>query len=282
MKKINISLLLLCLCSCVSEVNLDINANNCKRLSVEGQITNIPGRQYVKLSAFSDNFSNCEFQAVNGAEVFVSDGKTRVPFSESGNFGLYFPPEGWAAEPGTTYTLAVSTDEDGIAGKYIASSRMPAQGLRLDKFECTCDDAGNRFKLKVWMQDFTGDEEKHYILDSGINGQTFCTAALTGGELFQGIYLVGVTLGEVSFPTMYVPYDGKKLPERANPGDEISLCLYNVEKTFFDYIIGFSNESSPRLPLLMPQPGNLPSNVSGGAVGFFAACYASAASYKIR
>src|ERR1035437_342223 len=117
---ITLALIAFAATSCNKVIDLKLN-NNTGILVIEGNITNIPGTQYIKLSQNVPFTSTNTYPPVTGATVTVSDNKgNNYQFTE-GPAGTY-SINAMAGIPGFTYTLKVITN-----GKtYTAVSVMPA------------------------------------------------------------------------------------------------------------------------------------------------------------
>lgn len=276
MKKYIILASLLSLCSCISDIDIRPGKEFKACLAVDGMITNIPDRQYVKLSRTSQ--SGIVYTPVNGAKVSVSDGDSSTVFTGDNVNGLYHAPDGWSASPGKTYTLTVKTDAEGIEGTYTASSTIPDYGFSLDKISATYNETTDLVEIHIWMQVGVNDYT-NTCFEMEVNGLVLSTGTWNGMNDFQGKYLEDLTI----LPTWtnsndYVSYDGRNAPEKLAPGDTVSLYLYTSDYGYYNFLRSHQNVIGLYNPITIPQPANVPTNISGDAVGYFSACFGSGAS----
>lgn len=106
--------------SCRKVINLDLG-NHTGQLVIEGNITNVVGTQYVKISRNVPFTNTNDYPAVTGATVILDNNNGRRVQLTEGPAGTYSINNAFATT-GRTYTLSVTTD-----GKtYTASSTIPA------------------------------------------------------------------------------------------------------------------------------------------------------------
>jgi len=259
------------------EADLELNVQNADRtyLVVDGMITNEAKAHCIRLSTSYPYFGKSGSLPVKGAEVVISDGTESIELTEKQD-GEYYTPANWSALYGKTYTLSVSTDQEGVAGVYHAESTMPEPGGRYEKLDYYYDKDSESWITKVWFQDYPGIIS-NYVINLGLNGQLLQSVYTVqrGDSYFDGMYLNG---------TVYVSLkagEGGQLDKPLQTGDVLTLYQYCAPKSYYDFVYTKFHTTLPTLPLIVPQPANCQTNISGGALGFFSACYVEPLSVTI-
>ena len=94
-----------------------------QKLTVDAQLTTLPGPQLVRLRYSGTFENNSGVPAVSGANVYVSDDQgNRYDFEGEGGTGIYRSDPGFSGVVGRTYTLFIE-----LAGKKFQSQPEPLQ-----------------------------------------------------------------------------------------------------------------------------------------------------------
>lgn len=259
--------------SCVEDFEPDPKDLGGARLVIDGMVTSEPSVNRVKLS-LSAPYGTVkeEFEPVSNASVTVTcDGETTV-FAEEGRTGIYRAPEDFHGEIGRTYHLKVETDMPGIAGTYEAEDVMPESGVRADAFDYY-QMTDSLWVFAIWGQDMPGiisNYAAEISINDGVLDEFGDWVFISGLQMFDGNYLNG---GEYLFYySNSDPARGEITPPLQH-GDKVELYFYSISDYFYKYKMAMLDESIAHLPLFTAQPANLPTNVSGGAVGLFGCAY---------
>ncbi len=267
MKRLNIYLLFTVLTSivftsCTERIDINLDENY-QRLVVDGRITRLPGQQYVLLTKTADYFANQLPAPVSNALVTVDDGGKVTKFTEDSLIkGLYRPPLEFIGQIGKSYHLEISLEKEiGDNSYFEAMETMPPISDDIDSVVV------ERFQKEdgPWLVGIYAHEpprEDFYMFNGMRNGLMLTDSLwrinLTDDRLFNGNYTNGIT---VQF--LY--------EDELEVGDTFTLILSNITKEYFEYLYQARLEINPKNPLFSGPPANVSTNLSGGAVGYFAA-----------
>lgn len=248
--------------SCTERIDIDLQEEFTK-LAVEGYVS--PGNQvfgYIRLSKTAGYFSNEPAPLVSGATVAVNDGNDIFLFNEdTDNPGYYLPPGDFQGDAEKTYQLKINLAED-IAGEtyFEASETMPALSDDIDSIRVVY-----RSDFEFWAIEFYGYDPpgpNYYMFHALRNGRLITDSIskvnITDDKLVDDVYINGA----------YVLVFGRT---ELNPGDHFTLITSSITKAYFDYITELQTEIRPKNPLFSGPPANVSTNLSSGAVGYFAA-----------
>lgn len=252
---------------CTERINIDLPSTY-TRLVVEGYFTTDTMAHTVKLSRSADYFYNKPLEPVSGAMVTITDGSTTFLLKEDpDSAGLYKTDPDVFGEQGHTYTLHISNvdiNQDGVPEEYSATGPIHPMG-QPDSIQIV---EREMFYTKVWeIRLFATDPaetQDYYMFRVYKNGillhDTLNEAILIDDEYFNGVYTMGV-------PVQYLV--ARKPDEVPKPGDKITLEIANITKEYYFFInqvIEMSRGSGP----FSGQPANVSTNLTNGAMGFFA------------
>ena len=278
MKKLILPILLLLLAACTELVDLRSRSDYRDYLCVQAILTDRADRpQRVILSRTVSYFEDEDLPMVAGASVSVNG----VDFTEAIP-GVYEAPEGYACTPGETYRLQVDLPD----GTHCESeTTMPVPGFRLDAVDYAY--AGNKAKgidslwtLAIWGQDAPTDD--FYRITVGVNGSfyPFQLTETINDKYFNGNevkgFLITTLMQTASMRKRYG--DCFKYLET---GDVVTLEALTLDKEYYDFLTALSF-SGVSIPILSPQPANVPTNIRGEHVlGWFAVCPVTSASVTV-
>jgi hypothetical protein len=255
--------------SCTEPIDIELDSTY-SRLVVWGAITTDTTQHSVTLSRSADYFIDGPSPPISGASVTISDGERNFVLLENDTVpGLYQTSTDVYGIPNRTYKLAISNvdiDEDGEMESYFAESRLnPVNSI--DSIQVV---------YKEYYQGFDGWEIRLFAWDSP-QRDVYLFRALKNGvmmsdtltewqfesdEFFNGKYTNGITTYVLS---------GTKEEERLVPGDEVTFEVAGITEDYMSFLIECFVEYFPSIPLFSGPPANIRTNVSGGAVGYFAA-----------
>ena len=147
---------------------------------------------------------------------------------------------------------------------YTASSRLnpvnPLDSISLNYFDSFF--TGYEVRIYAWdspRKDFYAFK----VLKNGILLTDTLTELIVQNDVFfNGNYTYGI-------PSQFLNDD--KPDEQVHEGDTITFELDGITEEYYHYIIEAQSQVFPQIPLFSGPPANISSNISDGAIGFFAA-----------
>lgn len=244
------------LTSCQKVINIDVNTSP-SQLVIEGNITNIRETQFIKISRSVAYTATNVYPAVSGATVQVSDnvGNT-YRFNETATgSGLYsFGP--LRGVSGRTYTMRITVDGQ----TYTATSVMPTP-VRTDSLTLSKITFGSNSRTIVSVN-FTDPRNvaNQYRFIQYINGKQV-----------NRIYVIDdrLTDGNRIKQDLYFDDDDFETDKLVS-GDVARVEIQCIDKPVFTYFFTFRQQSRGG-PGGGTTPGNPPSNIDNGALGYFSA-----------
>lgn len=244
--------LVLILASCQEKVDIDLGDTEPK-VVIEGYWSTDSSRSRIQVSKTIDYFSTDVPPPVTDAIVEVSDGQTTLVLSHNGA-GFYRPPHGYKADTGKTYYLKVIVD--GV--EYKSKSTLypmfdvdpnlqfdfkPASGFIEEGYAVTYYSIDNR------------PQEVYTRFNFGQNDTIFDQEIIfTNADLIKG---------------QTRPFE---LPfYRAQSGDSVMLIFSSLDVPVATYFNALANLNSGAPGPFQTPPANPPTNIEGGAVGYFMA-----------
>ncbi len=230
-------------CKKVIDVNLK---NAATQLVITGEVNNRPGPYHVNISR-SVNFSSDNiFPPVSGAFVTISGNGLVDTLSEltPGDYTTH----SFTGVAGFTYQLYVA-----IEGKVYSSTSTMPRSVHLDSISYLEGFKGNIFPV-VNFQDPPGIAN-YYQFKEFVNGAPFPNGR--GNSVFDDRLSDGRYISKALYD------DSTDIKS----GDELTVQMNCVDENVYNYLNGLLQISSPG----GPAPGNPPSNITGGVLGYFSA-----------
>ncbi|BAX81037.1 DUF4249 domain-containing protein [Labilibaculum antarcticum] len=265
--------ILISVAACTEEIDVKLDDGE-TRLSVEAKVTSDLKKHFVKLKESSDVFYSEEAIAVSNATITVNDGSNIYEYTER-EPGYYESNVEFAGQEGKTYSLSIGNvdiDKDGTIEDYLASSTMkPPYAVDSVKLHFDPDhetrgdeeDKGEFWLLSLYMKDNI-ETEDYYGFASQINDvlvhDTITELLVQKDTYFNGVLTKGVDVGE---------FNQSKPDERLNNLDKITLETYAITKDYYDFVSQLQ-EMDEGQSMFSGTPGNIITNISNNAVGFFA------------
>lgn len=257
-----------CLCQCTERIEIEVDSSY-TRLVVEGYISTDTVQHSVRLTASSDYFFNQQAPHVSDAMVTISDGDSIIYLTESQDHpGTYLTHPGYYGIPGKTYTLAIShvdINMDGVLEEYTANSELrPVNKVDSIQLEPLTGEYFNIFQILVYALD---PPDKNYyafrVLKNGILVKdTLYELVVQDDIFFNGNYIYGA-------PSQFLDQDEED--EVIQTGDTITFEINGITKEYYNFILEAQSEISFQTPMFSGPPANISTNISNGAIGFFAA-----------
>jgi hypothetical protein len=292
------ALLILCslvfLFSCRERINLDLGTTF-NRLVVEGGITNDTMVHTVILS------TTMPYLSEDSIVPYISGKTLTITELESGNIttliendslpGRYQTPPDYFAKQGFNYRLdifGVDIDGDGEEEEYTATAYCPFIADKIDSINC-------EYNVNILMNAFI-DIDIGMTRDSGWNIRFSAQDPPT-----EEYYIFIPSLNDTSYnnhlsdfftmPDNILDMNGmyfQKFPihffsnrhYNIVAGDSISLEIRCISLEYYNYINEYQDVMGGSNPFFGSSPANVRGNVSGNAIGFFAA-YCNRKAYVI-
>jgi len=256
------------LCQCTERIDIEVDSSY-SRLVVEGCISTDTLQHSVRLTVSGDYFYNQPAPYVSDAIITISDGDSTIVLSESQDQpGTYLTRSDYYGIPGKTYKLVIShvdIDKDGVLEEYTASSELrPVNELDSIHLEPLTGDFFNIIQILVFALD---PPVKDYYAFRVLKNRILITDTLyelvvQDDIFFNGNYIYGA-------PSQFL--DQNEEEEVVQPGDTITFEINGITEEYYNFILETQSEISFQTPLFSGPPANIRSNISNGAIGFFAA-----------
>jgi hypothetical protein len=239
---------------CEHKYTWEFQSEDSNRLIVDGILTNELKPQCVRLS-LSDSFMNMAYRPFSGAEITVTDGTDLFEFTESASEpGSYYSTP-FQAVANKTYKITIVTDST-----YEATAHM-VPVTPLEVFKYTKSDKNDLYRFVYNGQGNPSMVEVYYdwsAIPSYCQGYGNCRAM----ETFY-------TLNNFDENKAFAP--NKEIiwfPK----GTIIIRKKYSLSKEHQDFLRSLLMETQWSGGIFDVQHGNVITNLSNGALGFFGVC----------
>lgn len=244
--------------SCKKVIDIDLN-NAPSQVVIEGIVNNqVPASVIITQSVkFSDKNS---FPPVSGAIVKIQDNAGNSYLLSETTPGVYTHPNAIGV-PGRTYSLQTIINQ----ATYAASSTMPYQ-VNFDTLTADKLAFGNKV-LKV---------VRPWYKDPDTLGNNYQFVEYVNGAMVQNTYTWNdyINNGGVFYrPLVYQAEDNHR---DIVSGDTVTVEMRCIDKAVFTYMRALADLNTNNV-----TPANPPSNLSGGALGYFSAHTSQVKTVKI-
>lgn len=239
--------------ACQEVIEIDLSSSEPK-LVVESLISDQTEPFRVKLTLLAPYF-NSSNPAVTTAEVYISDNTGNMDTLYHTANGFYETIGNRQGVLGRIYSLLVLYDGQ----SYTASSTIPANKMNLDSISYIYNQASTFI-----------EEGYNVILNGQENGSTI--------DYYRFVFWKNDTLQ--TDPFKYFVTDDEQVqgnyiqaqtPYNFQTGDTARVEIQSIDRGYFDYLIAVSTQQQNTGGPFDSPPANPPSNVSNGALGYFAA-----------
>jgi hypothetical protein len=250
------------LAGCEETVQLDLDQVP-EQLVIEGQVTDVPGRQFVRVTRTAGFYDTGKTGRVANAQVVVSDDNgVEVPFvhnprGSADSVGYYLPAVGYTGTIGRTYTMSVALDGQTFlaSDKLVRVTTIDSMLYRPNVFRERAEPSnGKIWELLIYAKEPQDTEDnyliKYYRNDSLVYNNETDVYVLND-------YGVGENIDGVPSSVYYAP------------GDKARVEMYSLSRDgylFFSDLVTILNSDGG---MFSPPPANPRSNISGQALGFF-------------
>jgi len=261
MKKTIFYLILIILTSCEKQIDRPINSENLNLIVVDGTITNEHKSHTIRIT-HSVTALNALPKPVSGASVIISEPDQTIFLTEqSANPGVYQTPADFFAKPNTEYSLLISVDGKPYSAK---SHLVPNEPLTMLHYEKVSKE--NLYHI-IWVDNpYNAVHPAMYEISldwSHVEGYTTQPAENCKAKLYY-YTLPTLDVSEIFSPEME--------PIKFPSGTRIVERKYSLNPEYAEFIRALISETNWKGGLFDSTPANVPTNMSEGAVGFFAAC----------
>ncbi len=248
----NFCIAVLLLASCKDPIIIDI-PNNSPLLVVEGVVSSELDSSFVKLTLSSNYYASPNYKIVESAIVKING----IDFIHKGS-GVYKAYDGFIGKVDSTYELSISYDNK----TYTSTSTMVPM-FRVDSLSQTYKQkegflpAGN--SISYWGFDnrtpikYTYFQSGFFDADKGKDSVQYNLVLFDNNSTPLG--------KEYAFELPFT---------RFNSGTSFFCIFRSIDKPMYDFLKEYTSQSSRAPGPFKQQPANLPSNIKGGAVGYFA------------
>ncbi|HMJ67327.1 MAG TPA: DUF4249 domain-containing protein [Cyclobacteriaceae bacterium] len=250
------------LASCEETVQLDINQVP-QRMVIEGQVTDIPGLQFVRVTRSAGFYESGETNRVTDAQVIIRDDSgeqmefVHNPGGSADSAGFYIPPGNYKGVAGRMYTMTVVADGHTYeaSDKLIRVTSVDSLGYRPNVFrERNEPSDGKIWELLIYAKE-PQDTQDNYLLKYYRNDSLVYNNETDVYVLND--YGVGENIDGVPSSVYYAP------------GDKARVEMYSLTRDGFLFYNDLVTVLNTDGGMFSPPPANPRSNISGGALGFF-------------
>ncbi len=245
--------------SCTERIDIQLDTEY-QKLAVEGYIT--PEIQYVKLEKTGGYFSQETPPPVENATVTVAVADDVYQFDEDPDRpGNYVPEFLLPTATGTKYKLTIDLNEALSDETHFESeTTMPKLNAIIDSIRVIYRGDFESWVIKLYAYEPPGPD--YYMFSAMKNGDPMTDSlqrlGITDDRLVDGMYLPGI----------YVLFLYKNEIE---VGDTVTLFTSGITEDYFRYLDEAQQELYPKVPFFSGPPANVRSNITNGALGYFAA-----------
>ncbi|MCA6363249.1 MAG: DUF4249 domain-containing protein [Bacteroidetes bacterium] len=246
-------ILLFVLTGCEKEVDLDLD-NKSGQLVIEGNITNLAEPHFVRITRSVSFTQSNQYPAVTNALVIISD---NISLNDTLTYltdGYYVTSGLNAGVPGRNYQLKVLVDSKTYTAQCELPEMVPLDGLRIVQMT----------NLGVTSYDVLPE-----YIDPSIPGNFYGFAVTASGQR-------GITF-EVESDNIgngVANQRGLEIPSAednpVNTGDTITVEMRSIAPQLYTYFNALAQIAGNGLGG-GSTPANPPSNIIGGALGYFSA-----------
>ncbi|MDR2424212.1 MAG: DUF4249 domain-containing protein [Prevotellaceae bacterium] len=281
--KTNCTLLLLILTlavACTEDFDIQ-TGNSLPVVTIYGTMSNLYEYQTVDISISSPYFDTLSNVGVSGAKVRISasNGAVYDLIEVDTVQGRYRTTEKIAGAPDLEYTLDVEMLFNGKTERYRATSYM-IPVVEIDSITLRSMNIMGRamYSLLLYAQDPSTEDyylNRFKLNDSLILYGRISRYALMNDMGVNGLYINGVTVrmfANISEKEKDNDSNGNNDRIYLSPDDTIAFSFSRIEKGYFDFLTQCRQERNGSHPLFGGPPSNIVTNISNGAVGYFACC----------
>lgn len=237
--------------ACEEKIDLDLSTEGQKPV-VEGRVTTETDSSYIRLTFTAPYNSNQAPPPITNATVEVTmDNDPPVLFNHVGN-GMYKPAAGYVGKKDHNYSIkAVIDGKEYTAQSYLYPMYDVVDTL-IQEFKPKQGFIDEGYAITYWGN-YNQLPRKYYWFRYGKNDS--------------------LEDGDILFDNADIPYNQSQPFElpffRAQKGDSVMLIFRSIDIYTYNYLYALGNLTGDIPGLFQSPPANPPTNIKGGAVGFF-------------
>ena len=252
------------LVACEKTVILDVNQSQ-PRVIIEGQVTNRPGYQYVKVTWSSGFYSTEQSPRIENAAVSVSDDAgnhydfIHNPGGDADSAGYYRPAQPFVGVIGRTYHLSVQVEENVFEASDLMSPVTSIDSLASkinEDEEKDPDKVGKIYEVLMFAKEPPATTD-YYLFKFYRNDSL--TVYTDTDIYFADDEFLGEEIDGIPSPVYYAP------------GDLARVEMYSISREGYVFYNDLQRLLNNDGGLFGQPPSNSRTNLSNGALGFFQA-----------
>lgn len=238
--------------SCKEKIDLDVPGAEPK-VVIESEVTTETDSSYVKITKTADFYSTDPYPVIADALVSVNG----VPFNYVGK-GMYRPAAGYKGVTGTVYNLDITAE-----GQNYTSSAVLEPMYRIDSlYQVYKEKEG--FMDAGWAIYYLGFDDRPRTKYTYFRIGYFDTIVQRDSlDDFKILFNNTETVVNEEYH-FELPFT------RFQVGEECVMIFRSVTKEMSDFIAAYSAQTDGAPGPFQVPPANLPTNIKGGAIGYFA------------
>ena len=262
--------------SCTEDIDINLDSTY-DRIVVYGELTTDTMAHSVMITRSMDYYNEDAPLGISDASVSISWNSNVIELTESDTLpGRYQTPADFYGLPNNEYTLTIENvdiDGDGNMEIYEAKSMLNPVNV-IDSIRLRNWPQFELVSIRLWAQDSISKD--FYLIRGKKNGVLISDSlgewGVTDDAIFNGNNTGGIDV---------VFLDQNNDSERIEVGDTIMLEVSSITEEFFNFLAEANSATGIQTPLFNSTPANVRSNISNGAIGFFAAHSISRASVVV-
>lgn len=267
MKKMLLVLITLTLYACEStELSInDINFSNSSHqfdIIVDCYITTELKKHYIKLAKPSDDILDKQDYPISDANVYISDGNYKYVFIESETEGIYESIMEFSSHAGTKYNLHLKA---GDKEYYASDTPVAVSDINFSQIQLPERDYSFISSTQIILSGYRhlfGYAEINKWLWLSNNKLRYYLQPFS--EELKFSYTHSRTEVKGLFPNDKIGYGIQGAIE-----DTITVVKYSISDDYYKYLLALFSETEWKAGLFSSISGNLPTNLSQGATGYF-------------
>jgi len=237
--------------ACEDKIDLDLSSEGQKPV-VEGRVTTETDSSYIKLSFTAPYNSNQEPPVITNATVEVTmDNGPAVLFNHVGN-GIYKPAAGYVGQKDHNYSLKIVINGNEYTAQSYLYPMFDVVDTLIQEFKPAQGFIDEGYAITYWGN-YNQPPKKYYWFNFGKNDS--------------------LEDNDILFDNSDIPFNQPQPFElpffRAQKGDSVILVFRSIDVYVNNYLNALSALNSGAPGLFQAPPANPPTNIKGGAVGFF-------------
>jgi len=250
--------------ACEKTVLLDVTQSQ-PHVIIEGQVTNQPGYQFVKVTWSSGFYSSGKSPRIENAAVSVSDDAgnhydfIHNPGGDADSAGYYRPAQPFVGVEGRTYHLTVQVEESLFEAKDLLSpvTAIDSLATRINEEERDDPDkVGKYYEVLLFAKEPPATTD--YYLFKFYRNDSLTVYSDT--DIYSADdELLGEDIDGIPSPVYYAP------------GDRARVEMYSISREGYVFYSDLQSLLNNDGGLFGQPPSNSRTNLSNGALGFFQA-----------